>query len=427
MTPDLNSMHEMIRTHCSPFVFDSAHANGSTANKNAVCDFFGGPTNVLFAAGSYVAGDNSMLQMYSTSSFNLQNKLAFIALPNDCPNQAKSSVCALPYFVPCSEFPLDSPYIQTLENDCLRELHIRILISCMDGRPIKGIVLELVLAGSGASLSQRFLLRLAQMAVQHDLYFLIDEIMTGGRSGSSLLLLLSQPKEFIERVICVTLGKWLSVGVILYNGKIDRGIYLDDRVRGTSTFIPLTQPCIYLQDVLRSLLAAGDRKAALLAKMKLTEDEVWGLPGLIFCGRARTDSARALKCRFTPLIDGGKFSSFRTVLSPDVTKKSTCEATVRAVSEWVVKSRTFGLPIERSFCHLLFDGPDLSRANSKDILRLLNDINGNTAEANDAYTLPMLRLCMVRLQAAGMAGKKLFGHRRLRGFLFAQKKFNYNE
>jgi len=312
-----------------------------------------------------------------------------------------------------------------LENGCLQELHIRLLIASMDGRPIKGIVMELMLAGSGALLSQRFTLRLAQMAVQHGLYFLVDEIMTGGRSGSSLLLVKSQPKEFIARVICVTLGKWLSVGVILYNSNIDRGIYLDDRPRGTSTWISLAQPSIYLKDVLRSLSSNNSRKAAVLAKLKLKEDQVWGLPGLIFCGRARTDSAQALKCRYVPLIDGGQLSAFRTVLAREVSKTSICKATVTAVSQWVVQSQRYGLPIERSLCHLLFDGPNLSRANNKELLRLLNIINGNTADEDDVYTLPMLRVCMVRLETAMMGGMKLIGHRRLRGFWYAQEKFSY--
>ena len=42
-------------------------------------------------------------------------------------------------------------------------------------------MMELILAGNGASLSNRFLIKLAKLAELHDFNIIVDEIMTGGR------------------------------------------------------------------------------------------------------------------------------------------------------------------------------------------------------------------------------------------------------
>ena len=47
-------------------------------------------------------------------------------------------------------------------------------------RPIKAFMMELIWAGSGASLSNRFLIKLAKLAELHDFNIIVDEILTGG-------------------------------------------------------------------------------------------------------------------------------------------------------------------------------------------------------------------------------------------------------
>ena len=42
-------------------------------------------------------------------------------------------------------------------------------------------MMELILAGNGASLSNRFLIKLAKLAGLHDFNIIVDEIMTGGQ------------------------------------------------------------------------------------------------------------------------------------------------------------------------------------------------------------------------------------------------------
>ena len=50
----------------------------------------------------------------------------------------------------------------------------------------------------------------------HDFYFIIDEIITAGRTGT-ILYTLQMPKAFIDRVIYIALGKWLGMGAVLCN------------------------------------------------------------------------------------------------------------------------------------------------------------------------------------------------------------------
>ena len=74
--------------------------------------------------------------------------------------------------------------------------------------------LELMLAGNGAMLSDRALLKIAKLSNQHQFTVIVDEIMTFGRTGA-LIMLQTKPEAFIKCVSHVTLGKWLHVGMIL--------------------------------------------------------------------------------------------------------------------------------------------------------------------------------------------------------------------
>eukprot|EP00957_Ditylum_brightwellii_P136166 10384753-Ditylum_brightwellii.AAC.1 len=48
----------------------------------------------------------------------------------------------------------------------------------------------------------------------HNFYFIIDEVITTGRTGTSLYTL-QMPKVFVDRVMYIALGKWLGMGAFL--------------------------------------------------------------------------------------------------------------------------------------------------------------------------------------------------------------------
>ena len=54
-----------------------------------------------------------------------------------------------------------------------------------------------MLAGNGAILSDRCLLKIATLSKQHKFKIIVDEIMTGGRTGS-LFLLQTKSIDFIQ-------------------------------------------------------------------------------------------------------------------------------------------------------------------------------------------------------------------------------------
>jgi adenosylmethionine-8-amino-7-oxononanoate aminotransferase len=97
-------------------------------------------------------------------------------------------------------------------------MHEKLLLYRVQGRPIMSLFLELILAGNGAFLSDRSLNKIAILSKQHYFKIVVDEIMTGGRTGS-LLLLTTKSINFISCVSHVTLGKWCQCGIILVSSK----------------------------------------------------------------------------------------------------------------------------------------------------------------------------------------------------------------
>lgn len=63
-----------------------------------------------------------------------------------------------------------------------------------------------------------FLENVTLMPAKHLFFFLVDEIMTGTRTGQ-VLYTLTMLKVFVDQASCVTLGKWCSHGMVLWNAK----------------------------------------------------------------------------------------------------------------------------------------------------------------------------------------------------------------
>ena len=76
------------------------------------------------------------------------------------------------------------------------------------------ILLELSLASNGATLSDRALSILAELAGIHGFDIVVDEIMTGGRT-KRMLSTMDKPKNFQKSVDFITMGKWLKCGMVL--------------------------------------------------------------------------------------------------------------------------------------------------------------------------------------------------------------------
>ena len=134
---------------------------------------------ICYATGSYVGGDNTPYQEFSTIFFDIQySKLCDIADPYDnnvVSSKAKHIAIPFPYYVHESDKQYDNLCLTFIEKQCQ-------MFQIM-GKPIIAIVMELMLAGNGAILSYYFMNELGYLAQKYSFNVIVDEIFTGGRTS----------------------------------------------------------------------------------------------------------------------------------------------------------------------------------------------------------------------------------------------------
>ena len=177
----------------------------------------------------------------------------------------------------------------------------------MDGKPYKALLLELVLAGCGATLSDRALRGLAVLSKKHGIAFIVDEIMTGGRtSATKPLLLLDKSKQFLDCVSYATMGKWMGVGMVLKCKNfqsVDESQFFSSR--GQSTSASCVQARLIWNLVMGRISLIPQRRQQVIRSKKYVPSECWGEGLLIFGPFRRNDAIGALKNRFLPMLEPG--------------------------------------------------------------------------------------------------------------------------
>ena len=201
------------------FFVSKVTSSGSDANLFAVAQATQGSTaRCLVGCGAFVAGDNGPLQSWSTSKFEIKaTSPCGIMHSNDTEllEFARNNTVPLPYHLPGA---MGITELRIYEKKCLMTIHNRCLIAQMAKEPYQAILLELVLASNGAVLSDHALLCLGKLCKHHGISIVVDEIMTGGRLGS-LLYTRTKPREFVNEVSHITLGKWVCLGLTLISKK----------------------------------------------------------------------------------------------------------------------------------------------------------------------------------------------------------------
>lgn len=331
---DLSSLLDHITDQ---FVFECVNICGSHANSWAIDDATNYQASLcLFAAGSYVAGDGGALQSYSTSEFAPGFNLATIVHPNQVKNPlARENTIPLPYHIPGV---LPAQELREYEDKCLQAVHIHLCWAKMRRKPYKALLLELILAGNGATLSNRALISIGKLAAYHGLRLIVDEIMTGGRTGQ-MFLLLSKPPSFVSAVTHITLGKWTQMGMVFLSTA-----WADQRKnlypcckRGASTFLCGEDARIHWTTVKACLSEIPAKRDKVLEKLKLTEADVWG-EGLLIFGPVRWNHPKGLHCRYLPMIHKDTpIDSVRHALvsTARVFRKDTNKTIVDAVKAWI--------------------------------------------------------------------------------------------
>lgn len=207
--------HELdlrIRQTVPTFMLNGLHDNGSTANESAIAESTGDMKPLcLFALGSYIGGSKRLTKL--SSSAVTGNQLAFPISPTQATDTCVSQTIPLPYYVQCSSVTKDD--IRAYEKACFDSVKRKLVFAEMSGVRYKALLMELMLAGNGATLSDASLKELASLCKQHQIDIIIDEIMTGGRVGPSMTMTQCCPVAFQNQVKYISLGKMFDCGILL--------------------------------------------------------------------------------------------------------------------------------------------------------------------------------------------------------------------
>jgi hypothetical protein len=386
---------------------------GSEANLNAIIALTDGDTNrCLVAAGSYVAGDGRLLQTWSTSTFALNNGLSGVTVPSLVKKKfTLNHTIPLPYSIKGEMIESD---LKDYENACMQQIHAKCLMGYMKGAPYKCILMELMLASNGAELSDRALNMLAHLSKQHNINFVIDEVMTGGRCGA-MLMLLSKPETFTSRVTHVTLGKWLHFGLVLTSSDYYELKQLqneDDHtaVRGASTKLDVRQVILYWKRVTENLASTESRRSMVIQRLKMPPEETWGTGCLIFAPVRRNGAVHGLKNRFLPKLEPNlpMERSLRCTKMPEWKKVNVNQTTVDAISLWINLD-----------AKILYDELDL------EYYKVIKFLSGDDAAVqNKLHTLQFeefpeikneqVRIILRRAEMCGLLQYKMVGFKRHR-------------
>jgi len=309
------------------------------------------------------------------SQFEVRERLSLIQDPSNASDIAKASTIALPYHIPCKSLSSDDPRLVELEQQCLEELHIRCLLGILCGRPIKGILLELILAGNGGQLSDRFLCQLAELSVQHGFVLIVDEIMTGAHTGT-MLLTSQKPASFWDCVVFVTLGKWPGMAFVLKHLEMDKQTPdTNNSARGPSTVITLQEACKIWKRVVHMIPNASKCQQEMLSKLKVTEERSWGAGTIIFASKRRTDSAPALKFRYLPMLDNVKIDCIPGTHKQKMHSKEHYSLGIMdSIQKWLSQSRKIGDTDSQTLCQFLSSNtlPD-GHFNLQEIVQFIQD------------------------------------------------------
>lgn len=429
-TENLNSEFKMIikKTFQNQFHLQKVCADGSSANVLAIVDSTRGDTSrCLVAAGSYLCSTGYVLCNIATSVFKLNSPLSMIREPSDDDELfVKKAIIALPYHIPGA---INESDLNKYEDLCLCKMHEKLLYYISQGKPVLSLFFELILAGNGATLSDRALNKIAFLSKQHNFKIVIDEIMTGGRTGQ-LLYLKTKPVEFVSCVSHVTLGKWCQCGIILISSEqnIIEKKQQDNSTspQSNSTNIDLTQIIPYWNKLVTIVGMAEMRRDIVFKKIKCKDSDAWGSGSLIFTS-VKNNTMNGLNHRLLPLLEltsiAGKFSkpynnnsnNFRERINLEIMTTITNwngvtihdNTTVSIVNDYFLLIQYL---IKTSVIH----GDKLAMVSTEEVYYALNK----------EIKINKISSMLSAMQSAGLVGYKLNGKKRLRNWVIL-KSFYY--
>ena len=302
-----HAFDERIRSTVPGFRLVKLTGSGTEANQNAIDRLTNNNIGaLLIGMGSYVGGDE-VLQPYSTTHYSHNKQISIPKLPSDCLDHCCRQTIALPYYAPGAGLTGKAAEIHDgIEAQCLNALHRKLLVGRMTSQPYKALLLEYILGGNGGELSLKFLVRLAELLTAFDVKIIVDEILTAGRVGPSILMTTTMPQELLKCVEFVTAGKVTDCGMVLQR-VARKPEPLDERLRGVSTRIDASAAAhrwAHVQNRIESGFIP-ERRRQVLKEMGIGRDKErhWGRGCLIFTSFVRPWVMHGLKLRLLPMLE----------------------------------------------------------------------------------------------------------------------------
>lgn len=326
-------LDSLVKASVPGFRLESLHASGSFSNTIAMDRATGGNrTLCLIALGSYVGGQDSLLELSSLGALNPKMSIAYVKEPHEASEECKRQTVALPYHVPHKG--LDEKELCQHEAACICALHRRLVSAKLNGTPFKALLMELILAGNGGELSEAFLRKLGLLLQRFDVGVVVDEIMTGGRAGPTMAMSTHAPSEFVACVTHITMGKIFGCGIVL-----ESTAFHDVRTRfarGFSTEIGADEACDKWSTISDRLFQGmlTQRREDVMRTCNLPEDCWWGRGLLLFCVKSRPQIQHNLKCRYLPMLENKKVRKM-TMKQTAYTKAIVCNMLMEKAQKWI--------------------------------------------------------------------------------------------
>jgi hypothetical protein len=210
---------------------------------------------------------------------------------------------------------------------------------------------------------------LGRLAQQHVFSLVIDECITGGRIGPTMLLTQSKPRNFQEAVSHITLGKWPGLGMVLRSKLCESQLPKPMFPRGMTTQLPTSDALYSWKRVSDQLSYVAIRRQQVLKFIKVDEAHCWGKGLVIFSERHRKDtSSGGLKNRYLPMNELIKPATIGfTAPQPGYTKREVADRLLSQGKAWLFYSTHQGNSAARSLCNLLAANESGYMFNMKDI------------------------------------------------------------
>jgi hypothetical protein len=313
-------------------------ACGSDANLFAVHLATSGHTKLcMVAVGNFVSGDGGVLQKMTTVVQLQSSNIFRLMKPSETPsNFSMGQIIPLPYCIPGVQGDQQQ---QDYEDSCMKAVHHICLAARMSGNPFKCLLMEHMLACNGATLSDRALTMIGKLADQHGFCLIVDEIMTGARTGQ-MVLTSTAPAIFQRQAAVLTMGKWLDGAVLFVD---DNLIDIESTMvsRGVSTAVDCSHLCNLWKIAETKLDVAEKRRSQVLKKINCKEDDCWGKGCLIFAPITRLDTkltnnvSVGVANRLLPMLELNSPIGFIIQRRSSYTKSKVGSETVAIVKEWI--------------------------------------------------------------------------------------------